>query len=193
FDPFFTTKPDGQGTGLGLSMIYGFAKQSGGHVQIASAPGQGATVRLYLPRAAGVVATVAERRPAHGRAREGSDTILVVEDDLAVRDAVVRLLGDLGYAVIAAGGAAEALAIIERHRAIDLLFTDVVMPGTVTTRELVERARAIAPRMRVLFTTGHAEDTIVRQSRLDHGALLLTKPYRHADLAAQIKRALAGI
>jgi PAS domain S-box-containing protein len=190
FDPFFTTKPDGQGTGLCLSMVYGFAKQSGGHVQIASTPGAGTAVRLYLPRtadAATAVGTAAGIRDAEGRG-----TILVVEDDHAVRDAVVGMLRGLGYAVLAADGPADALAILQARRAVDLLFTDVVMPGPITARELVRQARAVVPRLKVLFTSGHTQDTIVPDGRLEAGVALLNKPYRQTELAARITSALAG-
>ena len=138
FEPFFTTKPEGQGTGLGLSMVYGFVKQSGGHIKIDSEPGRGTTIRLYLPRASAAEDVVAE--DAAGSITGGSETVLVVEDDDEVRATVVELLGDLGYRVLEAADAQSALAIIESGAAIDVLFTDVVMPGPVRSPELARLA-----------------------------------------------------
>ncbi|WP_286192338.1 response regulator [Roseomonas genomospecies 6] len=188
FEPFFTTKPEGQGTGLGLSMVYGFVKQSGGHINIYSEPGQGTTVRIYLPRAhqAEDVVTVVENGPAAG----GSETVLVVEDDEDVRATVVEMLCDLGYRVLKARDAQSALAIVESGVPIDLLFTDVVMPGPLRSPELARRAQERLPGIAVLFTSGYTENAIVHGGRLDLGVELLSKPYTREALAGKIRHVL---
>lgn len=188
FEPFFTTKPEGQGTGLGLSMVYGFVKQSGGHVQIYSEAGHGTTVRMYLPRSrqAEDVETDIETGPATG----GSETILVVEDDEEVRSTAVDMLSDLGYRVLKAKDASSALAIIESGVPIDLLFTDVVMPGTLRSPELARKARQRLPGIAVLFTSGYTENAIVHGGRLDEGIELLSKPYTRDALARKIRQVL---
>ncbi len=189
FEPFFTTKAEGRGTGLGLSMVYGFVKQSGGHVKIYSEPGHGTTVRLYLPRsleseqAAGPLSLI----PVAG----GSETILVAEDDAQVRETVVELLGDMGYQVLKAHDAQSALAVIESGVPIDLLFTDVVMPGPLRSPELARRAKLAQPRIEILFTSGYTENSIVHGGRLDPGVALLSKPYSREDLARKIRQMLA--
>lgn len=188
FEPFFTTKPDGQGTGLGLSMVYGFMRQSGGCVTIDSRAGQGTVVRLLLPRAA----TVAEDGPVAGTGPVvgGCETILVVEDDPDVRATVVDLLTDLGYRVLKAPDAQSALSIIETGVPIDLLFTDVVMPGPLRSTELARRAQEIHPGLAVLFTSGYTDGAIVHGGRLDPGVSLLSKPYNREDLARHLRRML---
>ncbi|MCW2245878.1 PAS domain S-box-containing protein [Azospirillum fermentarium] len=188
FEPFFTTKPDGQGTGLGLSMVYGFVRQSGGCVTIDSRVGEGTVVRLLLPRAATAAedAPVAETGPVVG----GCETILVVEDDPDVRATVVDLLTDLGYRVLKAPDAQSALSIIETGVPIDLLFTDVVMPGPLRSTELARRAQDIHPGLAVLFTSGYTDGAIVHDGRLDPGVSLLSKPYNREDLARQLRRML---
>jgi len=189
FDPFFTTKPIGRGSGLGLSMVYGFARQSGGHVRIYSEPGRGTTVKLYLPRWTG---EADQQPPEHGvvqRLRaEGQETILVVEDDEEVRAYAVRVLRDFGYHVIEAGNAVDALKIIE-ERPIDLLFTDIGLP-TLDGRQLVRAARRQNPGLKVLFTTGYARNAIMHQGRLDPGVQLLGKPFTMRALAAKIRELL---
>jgi len=189
FDPFFTTKEAGKGTGLGLSMVYGFVKQSGGHIKIYSEEGHGTTIKLYFPCATG-----AERQPLDstgpGPVDGGNETVLVVEDDLLVRNYVVARLQALGYATLAAPNAAEALAVIDGGTPIDLLFTDVVMPGAMNGRQLAEEALKRRPALRVLFTSGHTENAIFHHGRLDSGVLLLAKPYRECDLARMIRAAL---
>ncbi|GGF80962.1 hypothetical protein GCM10007301_46330 [Azorhizobium oxalatiphilum] len=188
FEPFFTTKPEGKGTGLGLSMVYGFVKQSGGHIKIHSQPGQGTTVRLYLPRStqAEDVLVDVEASPISG----GSETILVAEDDDAVRETVVGLLADLGYRVLKARDAESALTIIESGMPIDLLFTDVVMPGPLKSTELARKARERLPDLQILFTSGYAENSIVHSGRLDDGVELLSKPYTREALARRLRQVL---
>jgi PAS domain S-box-containing protein len=188
FEPFFTTKSEGQGTGLGLSMVYGFVKQSGGHVKIFSQPGQGTTVRLYLPRSEEEedVETEFESGPATG----GTETILVVEDDEDVRGTVIDMLTDLGYRVLKAKDAQSALAIVESGIAIDLLFTDVVMPGALRSPDLARKARERLPNIAVLFTSGYTEDAIVHGGRLDEGIDLLSKPYTREALARRLRHVL---
>jgi PAS domain S-box-containing protein len=188
FEPFFTTKPEGKGTGLGLSMAYGFAKQSGGHIRIYSEPGAGTTVRLYLPRSH--EKEVVPPRPLTGPVTGGSETILVVEDDLAVQAAVVNTLQTLGYHVLRANDAQAALSILQSGVQVDLLFTDVVMPGPLRSPELAQRARQIIPGIAVLFTSGYTQNAVVHGGRLDPGVELLSKPYRQEDLARKIRHLL---
>lgn len=187
FEPFFTTKTVGQGSGLGLSMMYGFIKQSRGHIQIYSEPGQGTTVKLYLPKA-DVALVIPARLP--DRAPRGHETVLAVEDDAMVRAHVVSELRHLGYRVLAAANAREALDILRAEVPIDLLFTDVVMPGGVHGPQLAEQARALRPNLRVLFTSGFTENAIVHHGKLDAGVLLLSKPYRRQELAEKLRQAL---
>ena len=188
FEPFFTTKPEGQGTGLGLSMVYGFVKQSGGHIKIYSEPGHGTTIRLYLPRVQAVedVATEVDAGPITG----GTETVLVVEDDEEVRSTVVDLLAELGYRVLKARDAQSALAIVESGAAIDLLFTDVVMPGPVRSPELARQTRIRLPDVAVLFTSGYTDNAIVHGGRLDQGIELLSKPYTREALARKVRHVL---
>ncbi|HEX7930337.1 MAG TPA: ATP-binding protein [Sphingomicrobium sp.] len=188
FEPFFTTKPEGKGSGLGLSMVYGFMKQSGGHVKIYSEEGQGTTVKLYLPRVHGAedVAVGSEPVDAGG----GTETILVVEDDEEVRSTVTELLRNLGYTVLTAKDAASAFPILESGVKVDLLFTDVVMPGPLRSPELARKARERLPGIAVLFTSGYTENAIVHGGRLDPGVNLLTKPYSRQALASRIRDAL---
>lgn len=190
FDPFFSTKPEGKGTGLGLSMVYGFVKQSGGHVKIYSELGQGTTVKLYLPRSQQAEESVVPRdeRPAVG----GTETILVAEDDEQVRATVVETLRELGYQVLLAGNAEAALAIVQSGMKIDLLFTDVVMPGRLSSPELARIARERLPGIAVLFTSGYTRNAITHGGRLDAGVELLSKPYAREDLARKIRHALAN-
>ncbi|CAN5375686.1 hypothetical protein BH10PSE18_BH10PSE18_01970 [soil metagenome] len=190
FEPFFTTKAEGHGTGLGLSMVYGFVKQSGGHIKVYSEVGAGTTIKVYLPRALESEQSTAPLTlmPAVG----GSETILVVEDDEQVRETVVDLLGDLGYTVLKASDAQSALAVIESGVAIDLLFTDVVMPGTLRSPELARRAKIAQPQIEVLFTSGYTENAIVHGGRLDKGVALLSKPYPREELARKIRHILSN-
>ncbi|OZI43731.1 two-component system sensor histidine kinase/response regulator [Bordetella genomosp. 5] len=188
FEPFYTTKPEGQGTGLGLSMVYGFVKQTGGHVQLDSAPGRGTTVKLYLPRIEQAEAPVHAPLPADTQG--GNETVLVVEDDDAVRATVVDLFTGLGYRVLEARDAQSAHGIFEAGTAVDLLFTDVVMPGPLRSPELARLARARQPDLAVLFTSGYAADAIVHGGRLDEGIDLLSKPYTAAALAQRVRQVL---
>jgi PAS domain S-box-containing protein len=189
FEPFFTTKGVGKGTGLGLSMVYGFAKQSRGHLKIYSEVGHGTTVRLYLPRFAdeAAAATVASERIVESG---GNETILVVEDDTDVRLYVVSQLRDLGYRVIHAPNGLEAERVLNGGAPIDLLLTDVVMPGGMTGRDLAERAARIRPGLKVLFTSGYTENAIVHHGRLDPDVNFLPKPYRRHELARKVREAL---
>ena len=190
FEPFFSTKPEGKGTGLGLSMVYGFVKQSGGHIKIYSEVGQGTTVRVYLPRSFGEE----ERQETQvlAEASGGKETILVAEDDEAVRNIVVEMLSGLGYRVLKANDAAAALAILESGMAVDLLFTDVVMPGPLRSSELARKARELLPQLAVLFTSGYTENSIVHGGRLDPGVELLGKPYSRDSLARKLRQVLAS-
>jgi PAS domain S-box-containing protein len=187
FEPFFTTKEAGKGSGLGLSMVYGFAKQSGGHVKIYSEEGRGTTVRLYMPPAKSAVATeIAPEAPVP----QGTETILVVEDDRLVREFVVGQLNGLGYTTNAVSNGAEALAAVRAGQAFDLLFTDVIMPGGLNGRELASEVARLRPATKVLFTSGYTDNAILEHGRLDQGALLLTKPYRRSELAQMVHTAL---
>ena len=189
FEPFFTTKEVGQGTGLGLSMVYGFVKQSNGHIKVYSEVGNGTTIKLYLPRAADAAG---ERPPpAPDQAvKGGSERILVVEDDALVRQQVSSQLRGLGYPIHTVNDAVEALALLETGAEFDLMFTDVILPGGMTGRRLAEEAVRRRPGLKVLFTSGYSENAVVHHGRLDPGVLLLAKPYRKDDLARMIRRAL---
>ena len=190
FDPFFTSKEHGKGTGLGLSMVYGFVKQSAGHIKIYSEEGHGTTVKVYLPPGTGALpASEASTAPA---LQGGHETILVVEDDKLVRDYVLTQLHSLGYVTLNAANGAEALAIVEAGNEFDLLFTDVIMPGTMNGRQLANELQKSKPGLKVLFTSGYTEDAIIHHGRLDAGVLLLAKPYRKSDMAGMIRKALAG-
>ena len=188
FEPFFSTKEEGKGTGLGLSMVYGFVKQSGGHIKIYSEVGEGTTVKLYLPRimrSEDPVPDLAAAVPTGG-----AEVILVVEDDAEVREAAVSLLRELGYQVLQARDAASGLSIVESGAAIDLLFTDVVMPGSLRSTELAQLAQARIPSLAVLFTSGYTENAIVHGGRLDAGVELLGKPYTRDQLARKVRGVL---
>ena len=192
FEPFFTTKPAGKGTGLGLSMVYGFVRQSNGHVQIYSEVGHGTSVRIYLPRARSVADTLPEPPPdAMPRAR-GEERILAVEDNADVRRVVVAQLGELGYHVIEAANGEAALAILERGEAIDLLFSDVVMPGGFNGYDLARAARTLRPHLKVLMTSGFPKTATEDERRPSEFQNLLNKPYRKAELAAKIRAVLDG-
>lgn len=190
FEPFFTTKEAGKGTGLGLSQVYGFVKQSGGHVKVYSESGHGTTVRIYLPRRLGAAAAEAVAEP--NLTPEGSigETILVVEDNDDVRTHTVETLRELGYRVVEAHDGPSALRLLERQAKVDLFFTDVVLPGGLNGAQLAVEARAIRPDIKVLFTTGYARNAIVHHGRLDPGVELITKPFTYAGLAAKVRDVL---
>jgi signal transduction histidine kinase len=190
FEPFFTTKGVDGGTGLGLSMAYGFVKQSNGQIKIDSREGQGTTVKLYLPQVSGAVASA--ELPRGTDAESGREAILVVEDDNLVRTFVVGQIKSLGYQALTAIDAAEALAVIDGPGGIDLLFTDMIMPGSMNGRQLADAALQRRPSLKVLFTSGYSNDAIIHGGHLDAGVLLLAKPYRKSDLARMIRAALAA-
>ena len=190
FEPFFSTKAEGKGTGLGLSMVYGFVKQSGGHVKIYSEVGQGTTIKIYLPRVFQAEDALADE--AGAPVRGGTETVLVVEDDDEVRETAVGLLADLGYRVLKAREAMGALSVIESGVPIDVLFTDVVMPGPLRSPELARKAKERLPGLAVLFTSGYTENAIVHGGRLDRGVELLSKPYTREALARKIRHVLAN-
>jgi PAS domain S-box-containing protein len=189
FEPFFTTKEVGKGSGLGLSMVYGFVKQSGGHIRVYSEPGEGTSFKLYFPRLHAVDAPV--RLDRFGREiAGGTETILVVEDDALVRQNVIVQLKALGYRVLDAPAGPQALDLLHRNPGIDLLFTDIIMPSGMNGRELADAARALRPGLKVLFTSGYTENAIVRHGRLDPGIELLNKPYRREQLAEKVRKVL---
>jgi CheY-like chemotaxis protein len=189
FDPFFTTKPEGQGTGLGLSMVHGFVKQSGGHIKIYSEVGQGSTVRIYLPRTrededapmeTGIMSVTG-----------GSETILLVEDDEDVRLTTTDMLSQLGYSVLRAKDADGALVIIDSGAKIDLLFTDIVMPGSLRAPELAHKAQQKIPGIAVLFTTGYADNAAIHNGHFEGGINLITKPYARDELGRKLRQVLS--
>ncbi|MGB9110233.1 MAG: PAS domain S-box protein, partial [Telluria sp.] len=190
FEPFFSTKAEGKGTGLGLSMVYGLVKQSGGHIKIYSEIGEGTTIKLYLPRSRDVEDSYVslQTQPVVG----GSETVLVAEDDEAVRATAVDILTTLGYRVLKASDASAALTVIDSGVHIDLLFTDVVMPGPLRSPELARKAKERLPGLAVLFTSGYTENAIVHGGRLDRGVELIGKPYTKESLARKIRHVLAN-
>ena len=189
FEPFFTTKAPGEGTGLGLSMVFGFVKQSGGHIAIYSEVGEGTTVRVYLPRTR--KAEIANRPEGEWVSEPGNnEIILVVEDDADVRSTTVELLTQLGYKVFEAADADSALAIIQCGISIDLLFTDVVMPGKLRSPELARLAKERIPSLGVLFTSGYTQNSIVHAGKLDDGIELISKPYSSERLSQKVKKVL---
>jgi signal transduction histidine kinase/CheY-like chemotaxis protein len=190
FEPFFTTKPDGKGTGLGLAMVFGFVKQSGGHVKIYSEPGHGTTVRLYLPRAVGATAA-SQRGGGPVELPRGSATVLVVEDEPAVREIAVAILRDLGYRVLEAGDGEEGLRVFGQHgQDISLVLSDVVLPGALRGREMAERISAIRPSVKILYMSGYTENSIVHHGRLDDGVQLIGKPFKRETLARKVAEVL---
>jgi len=193
FEPFFTTKPEGQGTGLGLSMAHGLIRQSGGNIKIYSEIGLGTTVKIYLPRSFDAETEMPVRlSDTAAEALGGTETILVVEDDPKVQSVVVDMLTSLGYRVLRADNAQSALSIIRSGVQVDLLFTDVVMPGELRSPDLAKQAKQYLPDIGVLFTSGYTQNAIVHGGRLDPGVQLLSKPYRRQDLARKVRHVLAN-
>jgi CheY-like chemotaxis protein len=189
FDPFFTTKPPGQGTGLGLSQVYGFVRQTGGHVRIDTEPGHGTSVKIYLPR------SIAEAQPAALRTEDGppaaggrSEIILVVEDDDSVRRLSVEALTELGYRVLEAPGGAVALSILD-GQPVDLLFTDLVMPD-MNGRTLADEAIRRRPALKILFTTGYTRDAVAHDGMPDPGIRVVAKPFTLEQLASKVRETL---
>jgi PAS domain S-box-containing protein len=190
YEPFFTTKAEDKGTGLGLAMVYGFLKQSGGHVKIYSEVGAGTTVKLYFPREVASEDTLVGA--PSGEVKGGEETVLVVEDDDEVREVAVSMLTELGYRVVKARDAASALVVVDSGIPIDLIFTDVMMPGTLRSPDLARKAKERLPNVAVLFTSGYTQNAIVHGGRLDPGVELLAKPYTREALARKIRHVLAN-
>jgi CheY-like chemotaxis protein len=192
FDPFFTTKPLGMGTGLGLSMIYGFAQQSGGQAQLSSVLGEGTKALIYLPRCFGGVAEPGKQKASSdtGRAADG-ETVLVVDDEPLVRMLIVDVLEDLGYAAIEAVDGAAGLKVLQSDARIDLLISDVGLPGGMNGRQMADAARQFRPELKVLFITGYAESAVLGAGDLDHGMQVLTKPFAMDAISAKIRRIIA--
>jgi CheY-like chemotaxis protein len=191
FEPFFTTKGIGHGTGLGLSQVYGFIKQSGGHIKIYSEPGEGTAVKLYLPRMTGPAAeTVTEPEERATPRASAAETILVVEDEDGVRGFTVEMLRELGYRVREAANGREALRALDSDPSIRLLFTDVGLPDGLNGRQLADEARLRRPALKVLFTSGYTRNAIVHAGRLDDGVALIGKPFTYAALAEKVRMVL---
>jgi CheY-like chemotaxis protein len=191
FEPFFTTKAAGQGTGLGLSQVYGFVKQSAGHIKIYSEFGEGTTVKIYLPRSMAESSQSHDERgllSAPGETQTG--TILVVEDNELLLQSVVGMLSEQGYRILSATNGADALQFLDENADITLLFTDVGLPGGMNGRQLADEARRRRPRLIVLFTTGYTRNAIIHHGRLDPGIELISKPFTYAGLNAKIRSLL---
>ena len=192
FEPFFTTKDIGRGTGLGLAMVYGFVKQSGGHVTIYSEPGLGTTINLYLPRSDAPSAETTAMTGAAGTDVQVRETVLVVEDDIRVRQLTIKRLKLIGYQVLEASDGPAALEILERGDAIDLVFTDLIMPGGLSGREVATRARELRPGVKVLLTSGYAEELVHGDDLQREQLKVLRKPYEQADLVAALREVLGN-
>jgi two-component system NtrC family sensor kinase len=194
FEPFFTTKPTGVGTGLGLSQVYGFVKQSGGHIRIYSETGVGTTIKMYFPRLTGQtdLPQWAARgvTPAQAPSLDGTESVLVVEDDPQVNKLAVEALQERGYRVVSAPDGAAALKLLEHAGAIDLLLTDVVLPGGMNGRQLSDEVRKQRPATRILYMTGYTRNAIIHHGRLDPDIDLLTKPFTADALARKVRRML---
>jgi CheY-like chemotaxis protein len=173
-------------------MVYGFVKQSAGHIKIYSEEGHGTTIRMYLPPGTGDSIVSSEVDDVSAGIQGGNETILVVEDDKLVRDYVLTQLRSLGYVTLDAANGSEAMALVEAGHQFDLLFTDVIMPGAMNGRQLADEMARLRPGLKVLFTSGYTENAIIHHGRLDSGVLLLAKPYRKSELAGMIRAALSG-
>ncbi|MET0446091.1 MAG: ATP-binding protein, partial [Pseudorhodoplanes sp.] len=190
FDPFFTTKPIGQGTGLGLSMVYGFARQSHGYVRIYSEVGQGTMVCIYLPRFHGEEDVANETLNAERIETGSGKTVLVIDDEPTVRMLVTDALSDLGHACLEAGDGPSGLKFLQSDASIDLLITDVGLPGGMNGRQIAEAARRLRPNLQVLFITGYAENAVLNHGHIEHGMEVLTKPFAVDDLVRRVSRLL---
>ena len=190
FEPFFTTKPTDKGSGLGLSMVHGFARQSGGHARIYSEPGHGTTVKLWLPRARDAEETEDRGEADRAEVPGGAERILIAEDNDLVREHVISQLESLGYRVAAVRNGPEAIAALRESADVDLLLTDVVMPGGMSGFELADEARRLRPKLPVLFTSGYTEGAVMQRGQLEAGMTLLQKPYRRQEIATKIRVAL---
>jgi CheY-like chemotaxis protein len=190
FEPFFTTKPIGRGTGLGLSMIYGFAKQSGGHAKIYSELGKGTTVKLYLPRFRGEIEQeeqIPELSDVYNA--HSNETVLVVEDEFVVRELIVEVLKELGYSTLEADDGPSALKILDSKQRIDLVISDIGLPG-LNGRQIIDAARQTRPKLKVLFMTGYAENAAIAAGFLEPGMSMITKPFAMEALATRIREML---
>jgi CheY-like chemotaxis protein len=193
FDPFFTTKEIGKGTGLGLSQVYGFARQSSGHAKIYSEVGEGATVKLYLPRHIGAAGEAKAEDPIPAARSVGAESILVVEDEQALLAHTSEILRELGYRVLESSSGVAALEILRAGEPIDLLLTDVVMPGGVDGRQLADAAVRSRPNLKVMFMTGYTRNAIAHQGRLDADVHLISKPFAFDELAERIRARLDAL
>jgi CheY-like chemotaxis protein len=187
FDPFFTTKPLGQGTGLGLSMIHGFVRQSGGQVRIYSELGRGTTMCLYLPRFAGELDSRDDEEEATGPSEGHGETILVIDDEATIRTLIVEVLEEAGYTTVEAVDGPRGLEVLRLSRRIDLLITDVGLPGGLNGRQVADAARVTRPDLKVLFITGYAENAAVGNGFLDPGMEVITKPFAVAAMANKVR------
>jgi CheY-like chemotaxis protein len=188
FDPFFTTKPIGQGTGLGLSMIYGFVKQSGGHIRIDSRVGAGTKVWIFLPRYAGTLSDAAEPESAEPpRAADAGVTVLVVDDDEDVRLSVAEMLDELGYTTLQAANGQEGMQLLRSSRHLDLMVTDVGLPGGMNGVQLADEARELRPGLKILFITGYMQNAGLGSDVLEHGTEVLTKPFGMEAFASKVR------
>jgi CheY-like chemotaxis protein len=190
FEPFFTTKEVGKGTGLGLSQVYGFIRQTGGHIRIYSELGHGTTVKIYIPRSQTEPDQQENRSATSATTLRGNEAILVVEDHDDLRAYSSGVLRDLGYQVFEAADSASAINFLESSRSIDLLFTDVVLPDSLHGKNIADYARGLHPTIKVLFTTGYTRNAIVHNGRLDAGVNLLSKPFTFRGLAEKVRKVL---